>query len=152
MATASREEQILEAITTRLRGITAGSVYWYTPGLVTRDRRTPEETTAYPAYGVVEGELRRRWLTGTAVLWTLPVTIAIWAHSDRLHGPDRRTVLVRCTADLVRAVYTDDTWGGLALVTSVARRVTDDGSQLDHPLAYGELQLEVHYVGGRDDA
>lgn len=145
MAVESREEQIVSAMVARYRAITAGTTYWYTPSTVLRDWRTAEELTAYPAYSVIEGELQRTPLTLTTDRITLPVTVVGWVHGERLQV-SRRVALTRCVADLLRATYQDETWGGLALVTRVARRVTDEGALVTQPLGYLELELQVLYV------
>jgi hypothetical protein len=141
MADEPRDEQIAQAIVQRLRSLTAGTTYWYTPGEVERDWRMYDEVRRWPWYGVLDGELVRAQGTYRDVSVTASYTIAVWVRAEK----DRRTVLARCCADIIRAVYTDETWGGLAMRTRVTRRVTDDGAAVARPYAYAEVQLEVDY-------
>jgi len=141
MPTDPVDEQILAAIEARLKGLAKGSTYFYTPGEVARDWKNFDEVRAFPFYGVIEGELKRTEDTFTTVDVTLPVTIVGWVKSDQ----DRRVVLNRAAADVIRAIYTDETWGGLALITKVLSRATDEAAAAAKPHAYFELALQIEY-------
>lgn len=141
MPTDPIDEQILAKIKTRLSAIAAGATYFYTPGEVSRDWKNWDEVRGFPFYGVIEGELQRPADTFTTVDVILPVTIVGWVKSDQ----DRRIVLNRAAADVIRALYTDETWGGLALITKVLRRPTDEAAVVAKPHAYFELALQIEY-------
>jgi hypothetical protein len=135
------DEQILARVAERLSAIQAGATYFYTPGEVARDWKNWDEVRSWPFYGVIEGELSRAETTMTTVEVTLPVTIVGWVRSDDA----RRTVLNRACADVIRAIYTDESWGGLALITKVTRRATDEAALVAKPHGYFELMLEILY-------
>lgn len=135
------DEQILAAIETRLKGIVKGDTYFYTPGEVARDWKNFDEVRSFPFYGVIEGELKRTEDTFTKVDAVLPVTIVGWVKSDQ----DRRIVLNRAAADVIRAIYADESWGGLALITKVLSRATDEAAAVAKPHAYFEMALQIEY-------
>lgn len=135
------DEQILAAIEARLKGIVKGDTFFYTPGEVARDWKNFDEVRSFPFYGVIEGELKRPEDTFTTVDVTLPVTIVGWVKSDQ----NRRIVLNRAAADVIRAIYTDESWGGLALITKVLSRATDEAAAVAKPHAYFELALQIEY-------
>jgi len=148
MPTDPIDEQILAKIAARLAGITSGATYFYKPGEVSRDWKNWDEAKGFPFYGVIEGELKRQEDTYTMVDVVLPVTIVGWVKSDA----DRRIVLNRSAADVIRAVYTDETWDGLALITKVLRRSTDEAFAIAKPHAYFEIALQVEYQLARTAA
>jgi len=139
------DEQILAKIATRLKMLDAGVTYFYTPGEVARDWKNWDEVTTFPFYGVIEGRRARPIDTYTTVTAELTVTIVGWVKHDQ----ERRTVLNRAIADVIRAVYTDESWGGLALITKVAEIVTDEAAVVAKPHAYFELTLAIDYTVDR---
>lgn len=142
------DEQILAAVKTRLSLITNGSTYFYTPGEVLRDWKNFDEVKGFPFYGVIEGELKREEATFSNVEVTLPATIVGWVK----HDTDRRSVLNKAVADVIRAIYTDETWGGLALITKVVSRATDEAAIAAKPFAYFELSIQIEYIIDRSSA
>lgn len=141
MPTDPIDEQILQAIKTRLSGIAKGATYFFTPGEVSRDWKNFDEVKTFPFYGIIEGTLVRAESTYTTVMVTLPVIIVGWVR----HETDRRSVLNRAVADLIRAIYIDETWGGLALITKVTSRISDEATVSAKPHAYFELNLQIEY-------
>ena len=142
------DEQILGKVAARLGAITAGATYFYTPGEVARDWKNWDEVRSFPFYGIIEGELSRKEDTYTMVDVILPVTIVGWVK----HESTRRSALNRAAADVIRAIYTDETWGGLALITKVLRRSTDEAAVVAKPHAYFELALQIEYQLARTEA
>jgi hypothetical protein len=100
-----------------------------------------DEVRRWPWYGVLDRELVRVQGSYQQIAVTASYTIAIWVRAEK----DRRTVLARACADIIRAIYTDETWSGLAMRTRVTRKVTDDGAAVARPYAYAEVQLDVDY-------
>lgn len=145
------DEQILQRIETRLKALTAGVSYFFTPGDVSRDWKNFDEVRAFPFYGVIEGELQRAEDTYTMIDVTLPVTIVGWVNGDTMRL-NRRIAINRAAADLIRAIYTDETWGGLALITKVLRRPTDEAAVVARPHGYFELALQIEYQLDRTQA
>lgn len=136
-----KDEQILQAIEARLKAIVQGATFFYTPGEVFRDWKNWDEVRSFPYYGIIEGELQRQEDTFTKVDVILPVTIVGWVR----HDTTRRVVLNRASADVIRAIYQDESWGGLALITKVLRRPTDEAAAISKPHAYFELSLQIEY-------
>lgn len=141
MATDPIDEQILAKVKTRLAALTAGSTYFYTPGEVSRDWKNWDEVKSFPFYGVIEGRRVRQIDTFTKIDAQLTVTIVGWVRSDS----DRRTVLNRAIADVIRSVYADETWDSLALITKVNEIVTDEAAVVAKPHAYFEITLQIDY-------
>ena len=139
-----RDEQILAALEARLKAIVTGATYFYTPGEVARDWKNFDEVKSFPFYGIIEGELRRTEDTYTKVDVILPVTIVGWVNGDKM-AVNRRIALNRCAADVIRAIYADEEYGGLALITKVVRRSTDEAFMVSKPHAYFELALSIEY-------
>ena len=141
------DEQILAKIAARLKAITAGTIYFYTPGEVARDWKNWEELTSFPFYGVIEGKRDRLIDTFTKIDVALTVTIVGWVKSEA----DRRTVLNRAIADVIQAIYAanggveGESWGGLALITNVTQIVTDEAAVVAKPHAYFEITLSIQY-------
>lgn len=148
MPTDPIDEQILTAIETRLKAIVTGATYFYTPGEVARDWKNWDEARSFPFYGIIEGEIQRQEDTYTTIDVILPVTIVGWVK----HDAARRQHVNRAAADVIRAIYTDETWGGLALITKVLRRPTDEASLVAKPHAYFELALQIEYQLERGNA
>ena len=148
MPTDPIDEQILAAIKTRLAALTTGATYFYTPGEVLRDWKNFDEVKAFPFYGIIEGELKREEGTFSKVAVTLPVTIVGWVR----HETDRRSVMNKAAADVIRSIYTDETWGGLALITKVLGRATDEAAVAAKPYAYFEISLQIEYIIDRTAA
>lgn len=151
MPTDPRDEQLLQAIATRLAAIVAGADYFYTPGEVSRDWKNFDEVRGFPFYGVIEGELTRTEDTYSTIDVTLPVTIVGWVNGDKMRV-NRRMALNRAVADVIRAIYTDEAWNGLALITKVLRRTTDEAAVVAAPHAYFELALQIEYQLDRTQA
>ncbi len=139
-----RDEQILAAIDARLKAIVKGDTYFFTPGEVSRDWKNFDEVKSFPFYGIIEGELQRKEDTYLKVDVVLPVTIVGWVNGDK-QGLNRRIALNRCAADVIRAIYVDEEWSGLALITKVLRRPTDEAFAYAKPHAYFELALQIEY-------
>lgn len=133
------DEQILAKVAARLKSLTAGATYFYTPGEVARDWKNWDEINAFPFYGVIEGRRVRPADTFTTIDARLTVTIVGWVKHDAL----RRTVLNRAVADVIRACYTDESWDGLALITTVTEIVTDEAAVVAKPHAYFEITLQI---------
>lgn len=141
MPTDPIDEQILDKIATRLKALVAGTLYFYTPGEVARDWKNWDEITSFPFYGVIEGRRARPIDTYTKIDAELTVTIVGWVK----HEAQRRTVLNRAVADVIRAVYVDESWDGLALITKVTEIVTDEAAVVAKPHAYCEITLQIEY-------
>lgn len=135
------DEQILAKIDARLKALVAGATYFYTPGDVARDWKNWDEVKGFPFYGVIEGRRARPIDTFTMVTARLAVTIVGWVKSDA----QRRIVLNRAIADVVRACYADESWDGLALITTVTEIVTDEAAVVAKPHAYFEVTLQIEY-------
>lgn len=148
MPTDPIDEQILTKIQARLAGLTSGATYFYTPGEVLRDWKNWDEVRSFPFYGVIEGRRTRPIDTFTAVAAQLTVTIVGWIKSES----NRRSVLNRAIADVIRAVYVDESWDALALITKVPEIVTDEAAVVAKPHAYFELTLEIEYQLDRTQA
>lgn len=143
-------EQLLAAVTARLAALTAGTTYWFTPAEATRDWKSWEETKAEagkPGYGIIEGKEIQEDLTNTEVHVTHDVTVTGWIKEDQ----NRRTALNRAIADIVKAIYTDETWGlpVTAAWTNVVEIVTDEAALQSQGFAYFELTARVHYDRAR---
>jgi hypothetical protein len=136
------DEQILAKVAARLSGFVAGDTYFYTPGEVGRDWKNWDEVKSFPFYGVIEGRRARTIDTFTKIEAQLSVIIMGWVK----HDANRRVVLNRAIADVIRAVYTDETWGGLALITDVPEIATDEAAVVAKPHAYFELTLRIDYL------
>ncbi len=141
MPTDPIDEQILQKIEARLKAIVAGAAYFYTPMDVGRDWKNWDEARGFPCYGVIEGRRARPIDTFTKIDAQLTVIIIGWVK----HDSERRIHLNRAIADVVRAVYTDESWGGLALITKVTEIVTDEAAVVAKPHAYFELTLAIEY-------
>lgn len=141
MPTDPVDEQILQKIETRLKAIDAGATYFYTPGEVARDWKNWDEINACPFYGVIEGRRERPIDTYTTIEARMTVTIVGWVK----HDAQRRIVLNRAIADVIRSVYVDESWGGLALITKVTEIITDEAAVVAKPHAYFELTLAIDY-------
>jgi YHS domain-containing protein len=136
------DEQILDRVRARLAAIVTGDTYFYSPGETARDWKNWDEVKSFPFYGVIEGRRGRPIDTFTKVEAQLTVTIVGWIK----HDANRRVVLNRAIADVIRAVYTDETWGGLALITDVPEIVTDEAAVVAKPHAYFEITLRIDYM------
>lgn len=152
MATEPIREQILAAVKSRLAGITAGATYWFTPGDVVRDWKNYDEAEELakdrPVYGVIEGVERRPSTTYTQVKAVLTVIVIGWVMDEE----NRRVAVNRAIADVIRALYQDEEWSGLALVTRVTEIATDEAAVVARPHAYFELTAEIEYVVARTAA
>jgi hypothetical protein len=135
------DEQILAQIQARLQAMVSGDLYFYSPGEVSRDWSNWDEVKSFPFYGVIEGRRTRSIDTYTTVTATLTVTIVGWVR----HETERRIALNRAVADVIRAVYQDESWSGLALITAVTEIVTDEAAVAAKPYAYFELTLAIDY-------
>lgn len=135
------DEQILQKITARLKAMVAGETYFYTPGEVARDWKNWDQVESFPFYGVIEGSRVRTIDTFTTIDAQLTATIVGWVR----HDAERRIVLNRAIADVIRALYTDESWDGLALITKVTEIKTDEAAVVAKPHAYFELTLEIDY-------
>ena len=135
-------EQILDAVVTRLSGITANSTYWFTPGEVERDWKNFNEVRAFPYYGVIEGQQQPARKSYTQVEEVLSVIIIGWIKDTE----NRRRAVRRAIGDVKKAIFTDDTWGGLALATDPPSVETDEASLVAKPYAYFELTAPIRYL------
>lgn len=141
MPTDPIDEQILAKVAARLNAITTGATYFYTPGEVARDWKNWDEVKSFPFYGVIEGRRARTIDTYTKIDAQLTVTIVGWVR----HDAQRRTVLNRAIADVIRAIYTDESWDNLALITKVTEIATDEAAVVAKPHAYFEITLAIEY-------
>jgi len=152
MATDSIREQLLAAIETRLKGIVKGATYHYTPGEVLRDWKNYDEVTGFPFYGIIEVEEDSEAFTYTNLQAQLRVTIVGWVNGDKMEQGKRRLALNRAIADVRRAVMSEESWGGLALVTRIPRTTTDEATWTARPFAYFEMTVEIDFVHARTAA
>jgi hypothetical protein len=147
MPSEPKAEQILEAVRARVASIVAGATYWYTPGEVSRDWKDASEVNSFPFYGVIEGALERNEKTMTQIEERLNVIIVGWVSGTS--DVSRRTLLNRCASDLIKAIYADHSWGGLALWSRVVSVETDEATIIAKPFGYFELTMETFWVGAR---
>lgn len=142
-------EQLRAKVVARLAAIASGATYHYTPGEVGPDWKDVEEcqdlAAGAPYYGVVDGLETRPRLTFTKVNPTLDLIVVVWV----LDTENRRRALRRAIADVITAVYTDETWDGLALATDVLEINTDQAALVAKPHAYGEVLLRIEYERDR---
>lgn len=138
------DEQILAKIATRLGAIVSGATYFYTPGEVARDWKNWDEVKRFPFYGVIEGARVRTEDTYTKVETTLTAHIVGWVNGDKM-GVSRRIAVNRAIADVIRAIYTDESWDGLVLITQVPEIATDEAAVAANPYAYFEIKLSIDY-------
>lgn len=137
---ATTRDQIIDAVEARLALIKAASGYRTDLGYKVRTWQAtpprwedlpvlqasdPEETLGQPAYGKHRHEL----------------TVRVEAI---LPGGTAAAVLRDAGADVLQAVGTDPTWGGLAVQTSGARVTIDPGAE-DQVSAGVTVELSIHY-------
>lgn len=134
-------EQLLAAVAARLSTLTADGTTWYMPGEVSRDWKNFDEAKGFPCYGVIEGPEEPDGEDNDQVHEVLTVTVVGWVKAPS----DRRIVLNRAIGDVKRAIYLDETWGGLALWTAAPRVETDEATIEAKPFAYFELTMAIHY-------
>lgn len=144
MPTDPIDEQILAKIATRLAALVDGATYFFKPGEVARDWKNFDEVKSFPFYGVIEGTRVRTEDTYTKVETALTAHIVGWVNGDKM-GVPRRIAVNRAIADVVRAIYTDETWDGLALLTKVPEIATDEAAAAAKPYAYFEMKLAIDY-------
>lgn len=138
------DEQILAKIATRLAAIVTGATFFFTPGEVARDWKNWDEVKSFPFYGVIEGTRVRTEDTYTKVETNLTAHIVGWVNGDKM-GLSRRIAVNRAIADVVRAIYADESWDGLALITTVPEIATDEAAVAAKPYAYFEMKLSIDY-------
>lgn len=142
MPVESLREQIVARVFSRISSITSGGTYFFTPE-VARDWKSFEDIRRSPSYGIVEGTETSPSKTFTHVKSALKIMIVGWLKSTSLA---RRTELNRAIADVRRAVYTDESWGGLALVTHLREVRVDDAPVVGQPFGFFEIELEIEYM------
>jgi hypothetical protein len=142
MATEPVREQILAAVRTRLAAIVTGATYWYTPVEVARDWKNFDEAPGFPFYGVIEGQEVTEAFAYKQIRATLRVILIGWVRDDQ----NRRIVLNRAVADVQRAVFSEESWGGLALETKPVSIRSDEAALVAKPYAYFEVEMDVVYV------
>lgn len=152
MASEPIREQLITKVKDRLAAITAGATFWFTPGDVVRDWKNYDEAEELakdrPVYGVIEGVERRPASTYTQIKAVLTVIIIGWVMDEE----NRRIAMNRAIADVIRALYQDEEWNGLALVTRVTEIATDEAAVVAKPHAYFELTAEIEYMVARTGA
>ena len=136
-------QQIVAAVVTRLKALTAGSTYWYAPGQVVTDAQRVNDIRSYPSYGV--------WVTGESpatednrdVHESLGIEIEVWV-SD---AEDRLRALRRAVADLKAAIAVDERWGLPAVVVQTSAPVVavTDPADIDAPFAHAKVAFTVFY-------
>ena len=134
-------EQILAAVHTRLSGLTANGTYWYTPGEVARDCKNFDEPRGFPFYGVIEGQEAPDGEDNDDVHEVLTVIVVGWIKNQE----NRRIVLNRAIGDVKKAIFTDETWGDLAIWTEAPTVITDEAALVAKPFGYFELTMQIHY-------
>lgn len=148
MATEPIRERLVTAVQQRLASITAGATYWYTPGEVGRDWRHFQEVRATPFYAVIEGPSEAEPTTlASQVRETQTVIVVGWIKDTS----NRRQALNRAIGDVIRAIYVDETWGGLALVTRPPSVITDEAAVVAQPWGYFELTMQIEYLRHRTE-
>jgi hypothetical protein len=150
-------EQLIAKVRARLDAITAGSTYWFTPAEVVRDLKNFDEIkasydaaagTIKPTYCVIEGQERKdenHPESSRMVFLILDVTIVGWVKATK----DRRTALNRAIGDVLTAIWTDEKWDGLALITDYQKSVTDQAAFQNNNVAYFEISIGIHYDRSR---
>lgn len=148
MADEPIREQLIDAVVTRLEAITDGTTYWTKPGGVGRDWKHYTDVQSFPFYGVIDGDEEPIEETNNEVTESFSVIIVAWIKNDA----DRRQALNRSVADIRRAIYADETWGGLADYTVPPSVVSDEASLVTAPFAYFELTMQIVYRHARTAA
>ncbi len=152
MPTEPIREQLIAAIEARLKAITAGATYFFTPCEVGRDWKNfnelPNLAPKRPYYAVLDGRETRPPSTFTQIKATFSPTIIGWVK----HDTDRRKHVNEAIADVIRSIYTDEEWAGLALVTNVTEIITDEAALVAKPYAYFEVTLQIEYMVDRSAA
>lgn len=146
-------EQIMDAVLARFAALTAGATYWYTPRTVRRDWLNYDQALAAkdrPVYCLIEGPQVNEAEDNQNVRMRFTIIIAAWINDPS----DRRQAVNRCWADLIRSVYTDETWGLSPTVewTDMESHEPDEAALVSAPHAYFEMRLGVHYVRARSAA
>ena len=134
-------QQIMDAIGTRLAGITIANGYASNAGnSVFTDRVTPFIETELPGIIYRDPDEDEEALTMGYLHLTMKVEIEVMAYGPTA-PKDVRNVLV---ADVKKAVRVDLSWGGLALDT----RITGRSIQIEHMerlIASAVIRLEIDY-------
>jgi len=138
-------EQLVEKIVARLEAIQEGETYWYTPLEVARDYKFHTDVKGFPFYGVIDDEKAAEGEDNQDIHDLFTVTIVGWVKSDQ----DRRLTVRRAISDVERAIYSDETWDGLAIWTEYPSTRTDRAALIAKPFAYFEMTLAIHYDHGR---
>lgn len=146
----STAERLLVAIQTRLAGIEAGTSYFFTPSEVTRDWVGFHEAKGYPTYCVIEGQ-REPYELEQLTMGTCGSRLGLYIVGLISDDTARRTTLNRCIADVCRALFTDQTFGGLALWLRQPTIKTDEAALFAKPFAYFELTTAAYYVHAPGD-
>lgn len=134
-------QQIMNAIGTRLQGITIANGYNTNAGNnVFADRVTPLIETELPGLIYRDPEEDEEALTMGYHQMTLKVEIEAVTYGA-IAPKDVRNKLI---ADVKKAVRTDLTWGGLALDTRITGRSLQI-EQKDHLIAGATIRLEIDY-------
>ena len=131
-------ERIERAMATRLAAISAGSVYWTTPALITRALLAPDQYKAELAIGPVLGVMRSSGNPGSVLELGREASadmdehhVSVWGYvlgrPDLLAGD----VLNRLWQDVTVCLLADSTLGGLVIDLRPEGAMETDGGVLE---------------------
>jgi hypothetical protein len=139
----TKHQQIVAALLTRMQGILISGAYETNAGLNVQEWPAVEvsEADEMPAIIVRDSAVAVTRETNSTDLHTMVVSFECLAKGSTAPAEVRKVM-----GDVIKAIGTDLTYGGLAEDTNLVAHSLGQVSQEDRRLGGGEVQVQIEYI------